>query len=644
MGSQQPRSIFTSLQAQFLLGTVLVLLLVMAAVFIVVEHRQRSAIIEEVQRRGESIARNLAAISTGSLLLYNYTALEQSAARIGRETDVVYAVILDAEARVAAHSRQPELAGTILPGVTDQLAVRTNDFLIQETVLADTREPIYDVVVPIVVDGQRWGTVRIGLSKRRMEAEIRRTRVDLGALTLVTLVLGGVVAALVAGQIARPVRALAAGAAAISRGDLNQQIVPSRSDEIGELAIAFNHMTSQLFQQRTALETAHTDLQRHFEELADLKSYTDSILESLTSGIITLDLDGRVVTMNPTAELLTGLFAPEATGRYCTEVFSHSPEAVEILMETLSSRTGVTSASLRLLRRNGTSIPIELSAAPLRGAEGKELGVVAVFRDVTVVHELEAQLRRSDRLAALGTLAAGLAHEIKNPLSSLQTFTRLVFRKSNDKRFRETFERVVPQELDRINGIVERLLELARPHRLSLKSVQIPALLERVLDLYTNQLEAKQITVLREYAPDLHAIQGDADHLYQAFLNLVANAVEAMGTGGRLTLRASWTEDGDWLLATRRAPKRGIKVEIEDTGSGISLPAADRIFNPFFTTKEGGTGLGLALVHKIIEDHGGSITFRSSPGAGTTFRLILPVTDQRPGDRLGANGREFPDA
>ncbi len=621
------------LQAQFLLGTVLVLLLVMAAVIVVVEHRQRAAIIEEVQRRGESIARNLAALSTGPLLLYNFTALEQNVARVAGEADVVYAIILDAEGKVAAHSRHPELAGVALRAPVDELAAKTDTFLIQETVLRDTGESTYDFVVPVTIDRQRWGTVRIGLSKRWMEAAISQTRWDLGAVTLVTLVLGGVVAALVAARIARPVRELAEGAAAISRGELNQQIVPSRSDEIGQLAIAFNHMASQLFQQRTALETAHADLRRHFEELADLKSYTDSILESLTSGIITLDLDGRVVTMNPAAELLTGLFAAEATGRYCTEVFSHSPEVVELLMETLASRTVVASTSLMLRRRNGTSLAIELSTAPLGEAGGKDLGAVGVFKDVTVVHELEAQLRRSDRLAALGTLAAGLAHEIKNPLTSLRTFTRLVSRRFNDQRFRQTFERVVPRELERINGIVERLLELARPRRLSLKPVQLPVLLGRVVELYANQIETKQIIVLHEYARDLPTIQGDGEHLYQAFLNLVTNALEAMGTGGRLTLRAGWSEDRDWLSSSRRAPKRSVKVEIEDTGTGIPPAEADKIFNPFFTTKEGGTGLGLALAHKIIEDHDGSVTFRSSPGAGTTFRLLLPVIGEPPAER-----------
>jgi PAS domain S-box-containing protein len=622
-----------SLQAKFLLGMVLILLFVMVAVIVVVEHRQRAAIINEVEERGEVIAGNLAAISQVPLLLYNFTALEQNVARVAGQADVVYAIILDAEGRVATHSQHPELAGLLLTGAVAERAAKADSFLVQEAVLPDTREAIYDFVVPVIIDRQRWGAVRVGLSKRRMEAEIRKTRWELGALTLVTLMLGGGIAGLVARRIAGPVRELAAGAAAISRGELNQQITPSSSDEIGQLAIAFNHMAGQLLHQRTALETAHADLRHHFEELADLKSYTDSILESLTSGIITLDLDGRVVTMNPAAALLTGLFAGEATGRYCTEVLAHSPEVVEILMETLASRAGVSSASLALRRRNGTTLPIELSTAPLGGADGKELGIVGVFKDVTVVHALEAQLRRSDRLAALGTMAAGLAHEIKNPLTSLRTFTRLVSRRFEDERFRQTFERVVPRELERINGIVDRLLELARPGRLSLKLVQLPTLLERVLELYANQIEAKQIVVLREYARNLPAILGDSEHLYRAFLNLVANAVESMGPRGQLTLRTERTEEREWLSSSPRAPRRGVKLEIEDTGTGISPAATDKIFNPFFTTKDGGTGLGLALVHKIIEDHEGSITFRSSPGQGTTFRVLLPVLEDQPVER-----------
>src|SRR5207237_502252 len=170
----------------------------------------------------------------------------------------------------------------------------------------------------------------------------------------------------------------------------------------------FNHMVGELAQQRVHHEDANTELRHGFEQLADLKTYTDNILASLTSGIVTVDLDGRVVTLNPAAELMTGFFVGEVRGRYCTEVFAHTSDLAELLMETLANRVLVAGVRVTLRRRNGRVVPVELSAAPLRGGEGKELGVIGVFRDLTKVQQLEDRLRRSDRLAAIGELAAGL--------------------------------------------------------------------------------------------------------------------------------------------------------------------------------------------------------------------------------------------
>ena len=618
---------FDSLQARLLVGTVLIVLVVMIGVIAVVEYRQRAAIIGEVLRRGEVIARDLAAISSAPLLLYNYTALEQSVDRVRANTDVVYAMVLDAEGKVAAHSRRPELVGSALTTPLDERALQAETLLVQETFRSSRPEGIYDFSVPILVGAQRWGTARVGISKRRMEAQILRTRLELAGLTAVTLLVSGLAAALVARAIARPVRALAAGAEALARGELRPRVASTGFGEIGQLAVVFNHMTAQILQQRLDLESTHEALRDRFQEVADLKSYTDSILSSITSGIVTLDLDGRVATVNPSAELLTGLFSGEIVGRYCTEAFAHTPEVSEILMETLASRAGTGNVSLSLRRRNGTTVPVEMSTVPLRGLEGKDLGVVGVFRDVSQVRELEGQLRRSDRLAALGTLAAGLAHEIKNPLASLRTFTRIIPRKFEDARFRETFMRVVPHELDRINGIVEQLLELARPSRLEPAPVVLPALLDRVLELYANELDGKQITVVREYARELPTVTADPERLYEAFVNLVSNAIAAMGPAGRLTVRTGWHRPAE--SAPRSGGGRRVRIEIEDTGSGISPSEAEKVFDPFFTTKAAGTGLGLALTHKIVEDHGGSIGFRSTPGVGTIFTVLLPLVVER---------------
>ncbi len=620
-----------SLRAKLLWGMLLVLAFVMTAVFVVVEHRQRAAIIDEFQRRGAVLARNLAAISQGPLLLYNYTALEQNVGRVAVEADVVYALVLDADGKVTAHSRHPERVGNPLDGAVHARAAATLEPLVQETV-SSRGKSIYDFAVPVQVDGRKWGTIRVGLSKQRMDAEIRKTRLELGALALVTLLLGGGAAALMARRIAGPMQQLAEGAAAISRGELAQRIEVATSDEIGRLADAFNHMAVELAQRRRALEEAHHELQRQFIELADLKGYTDNILGSLANGIVTVDLDGRIVTVNPAAELLTGFFRGEVTGRYCSEAFANTPELSDILMETLASRAPITGVTLTLRRRNGSAVPIEFSTAPLKGGEGKDLGVIGLFRDLTLVRRLESDLRRSDRLAALGTLAAGLAHEIKNPLTSLVTFSRHLERKFNDAHFREKFQNVVPRELERINAIVERLLELARPARMSLSLVRLPALLDSVVELYANQIETSQIEVAREYARDVPPIQADQEGVYRVVVNLVANALEAMPGGGRLTLRTGWSESGDALTWRRRGSDRHVRIEVEDTGDGIAPSESDRVFNPFYTTKAGGTGIGLALAHKIVEDHGGTIHFRSDRGRGTAFTVVLPLIAQPPAD------------
>jgi PAS domain S-box-containing protein len=614
-----------SLRARLLGATFLVIVVIMGAVVATVEHRQRSAIIGEVERRGESLAQSLAAMSYGPLLLYNFTALEQNVARVGAGADVVYAIILDAEGRVAAHSRRPDRVGQPLESPVDLRAASTPVPLKQASVFGARQQAIYDFAVPVQIDGQKWGTVRVGLSKRRMEAEISQTRKELGALTVLILAVGGLVAAVLAGRIVRPVRQLAEGADAVSRGELELRIVPSPIDEIGRLAEAFNHMTGQLRQQRTALEDAHSELSRRFEELADVKSYTDSILSSLTTGVVTVDLEGRVVMLNPAAELLTGFFAGEAVNRYCTEVFASTGEVADVLMETLASRKPITGVTLTLARRNGVTLPIELSTAPLKGGDGKDLGVVGVFRDLSAVRALEDRLQRSDRLAALGTMAAALGHEIKNPLTAILTFSRHLSRRYADEGFREKFQRVVPRELERINEIVDRLMELARPARLSFTTVELPALLDGVVDLYGNELEAKRIAVTREYARDLPPVRADENALYRVIVNLVANALEAMGPGGRLTLRLGWAESPRRLGRHRR-----VQIEVEDTGPGIAANERGQVFNPFYTTKKRGTGLGLAIAHKIVEEHGGTIDVASAPGEGTTFSAVLPVNPEEP--------------
>ena len=210
--------------------------------------------------------------------------------------------------------------GSLLSDPASYRAARTDEPLVQEVTTGQGTH--YDFAYPLRVGEQRWGTVRVGLSKLRMEAEIARTRFELILLAAATLAIGALASALVARRIAHPVRQLAAGVIAVSQGDLDHRIQPSTSDEIGGLASAFNDMADQLLEQRDALSTSHRELSRRFSELSDLKGYTFSILTSLNSGVITLDLKGRVATLNPVAESLLECPLAEVRGKPHGEAFA----------------------------------------------------------------------------------------------------------------------------------------------------------------------------------------------------------------------------------------------------------------------------------------------------------------------------------
>ena len=621
-----------SLKAKLIAGMVIVLLIVMIAVIAMVEYQQRVAIIEEARTRGMLLARNLASVSTNALMLYNYTALEQYATKLGWEQDVLYAVILDKEGGIAAYSGRPEYA-TSVPRRPEEPATRVPGPRVRDIVLAETREPAFDIEVPVIVEGtsERWGTIRVGLSKRRMLLQIQETRWKLVGLALVAILLGVGVSTYMAGLIGRPVKELVHGVEAVARGDLEPRITIRSRDELGTLAHAFNEMATQLGQQRAALVQAHGELRQKFHELGELNRYTDNMLASMTDGLVTLDLEGRVVTWNAMAEQLTGLAAAEIQGQSASDVLRGSKEFCQLLLDTLAQQRPFAYVPLPFHRPDGQSLPMELSTSPLKGAEGQDLGVVGIFRDMTVQRELEAQLRRADRLAALGTLAAGVAHEIKNPLVFVRTHTQMFQKKHADEEFRAKFVEMVPRELDRINEIVEGLLELARPATLNFALTRVHPLLDRVLGFHASQLQAEGIIVERGFDPSVDSLWADGEHLYRVLVNLVLNAIQAMNRGGgTLTVSTRHVAPGNPLRGpkTRQQPvlEEYVAIDIADTGPGIPDDIAEKLFTPFFTTKKNkGTGLGLALALKIVEDHGGRITFRSQLGSGTTFTVTLPT-------------------
>lgn len=332
-------------------------------------------------------------------------------------------------------------------------------------------------------------------------------------------------------------------------------------------------------------------------------TFENLLQDYFTCGLITVDPAGSILALNPEA------------GRLLHRDAAQTPEPLPdkllaIIQEAL--QTGQTLPNRKLIFRPPDHQPVTLSvtAMPVSGKQGP--GVVILLNDVSVTAKLEHNLRRLDRLARVGTLSAGLAHEIKNALVSVKTFVELLLEKNPDADLSET----VLREIARMEGLVTHMLKYAAPPHPVLAPIRLHALLDRSLHMLQPRLTAKLITLKRDFHADDDLLLGDDHQLEQALLNLLLNAVDALGEAGTLNL-------GTELMDTEAG--RQICLRVTDTGAGIAPEILPKIFDTFFTTKLRGTGLGLAVTRRIIEEHSGCISAQSQPGHGTTFTILLPA-------------------
>jgi len=596
------------LQTRLILYSTLLIVLIMALVFLLVEKRQSEIIQEEAKKRGMAIAQNLASISTNALLTYNYVVLEQNAERVALEEDILYIIIHDKENKVAAYSQHGEKQGMVLTDEVSQKAVRTKEPLIQSTHSGVKGSPLLDISIPVYIkeSQEKWGTVRIGLSLERMHEQISKTRLNLLLLGLFTIVLGNLGSIFFARRITKPISKLVGTTISAAQGNLHQVIDIRTGDEIEELARNFNFMMEQIRRHRNELED-------RLQEITSLKAYTDHVLASMTNGLMTIDLEKKIVTVNEMGERIVGRGKEGIAGFSMEQVLGEQHPLYKILMETLTQEKGISHIEVEL-KRDGESLWLIAGTSLLIGGEGKTIGALVIFQDITQIKSLEEKLRQADRLAALGILSAGLAHEIKNPLSAIKTFVQLLPQKIGNPSFMEKFNITVPREVDRINHLVEDLLELTRKRVRSLVDLKADSLIHQVIDLHGEELKKGQIAFQDHLNKTILPVHGDAETLYRAFSNLIINAIQAMPNGGTLSISSKLDSSSS-----------SVEITFRDTGIGMDETTAKNIFNPFFTTKDKGVGLGLALTRKIIEDHRGTIEVVSEKGMGTTFTVLLPV-------------------
>jgi len=353
------------------------------------------------------------------------------------------------------------------------------------------------------------------------------------------------------------------------------------------------------------LHKATLSLEERDTVLSDLKAFSRYIIESIPSGIFTTDLNRRIITFNSSAQEITRLTHEEVTGKTPEDIFPFLGDP-QILIDRVEGE----------IQRNGETFPIGMRLSPLKDASGNSIGIIGVFQDLTELKAMEAEVKRKEKWAFIGELSASIAHELRNPLASLKGSIEMLSEKKVPEEYAERLMKIALSEMDRLNGIITDFLLYARPQELNKKPFDIHQSLRDVVTLLQGtETNNKNVTISAKLDGEL-IIAGDSKQLQQVFWNLGINAVDAIADAGRID-----------IYTVSRSNK--VEIVFKDTGTGIDSEDIDKVFYPFYTTKEHGTGLGLSIAHKITEEHGGKILVESGGmGKGTTFRVVLPIRNE----------------
>lgn len=354
-----------------------------------------------------------------------------------------------------------------------------------------------------------------------------------------------------------------------------------------------------------------------------LAEYYATVIDSVGDGVIVIGQNGAITLCNPAAEEITGVSRRNAMGASFEKLFSQETTLLEMVAKTVNTGITISDHENVVVRSTGRVKPVAVTCYPLIQASGENIGAILTMKDITYIRELEAAVRQADRLSTLGTLAAGLAHEVKNPLGGIKGAAQLLERELSVESDLWEYTRVMIRETERIDHIIRELLDLASPRGLRLTPVNLHKVLEDILLLQKQAVAGRDITFSKQFDPSIPAIMADEEMLTRLFLNLIRNSIDAMGEAGHLTVNSRVLSDYRMTQNERRS--RMVAVEVADDGPGIPREDLENIWTPFFSTKSSGTGLGLTICHKIVAEHRGMIKVDSDPGHGTRFTVLLPL-------------------
>ena len=521
--------------------------------------------------------------------------------KAAKENPLIYEVSITDQDGMVLVSTDEGLPGKSLPRRTPLSQLVQRNFLHQVKVLAGPSK-LFELDYPFNKGSKPFGEVRVVLNAGLLLNEISPSLWTSGTIALLAVVVSTLLAAIVSGATLAPLRDIAKQLDRISAGQYDSPASDAKG--IAESADELGLVSRKITQVGQQLRGVH-------EIFSTMRENMNSVMAGLEDGLLLFTRDARAVMISPAAEKFLGAPAGHFLGRRVTEIFPPGHplrDALRIESDELSEIAAETE-----LETSEGPRRVSVSVQAIQ-EDGERMGALVTLRDLDSLESINTQLQVSERLAALGRITAGVAHEVKNPLNSMRLWLENLKESlpaEPDSASQQAVQ-VLDKEIDRLDAVVKRFLDFTRPMDIRLEATQLAHLLKEVLEIAQPQLQKSNIQLAQLLPIDVPEVYVDRSLLKQAVLNLVLNAAEAMPNGGQMR-----------LVLSRRGEMA--EITVGDTGKGIPLEHRQRIFQLFFTTRPGGSGIGLASAFRIIQLHNGSIDFTSEVGRGTTFRIELPL-------------------